>query len=166
MTNASAWFALGGVLGGAVLTGAMAFLKAHFDHKWSEEDRIATQHEQESRTMRDQRREVCHDYLVKTNSFRQAINQLHDMVGRGADVNADEHTRSAHLAEQDAYVYLTISCGAAVRELARQYNSKLWDLWQAAQGPDQDAWNETNGESYEARRRVREAMRRELGVSD
>jgi hypothetical protein len=83
-------------------------------------------------TLRDQRREVCHDYVVATNSFRQAINQLHETVGRGENVNPDEHTRSAYSAEEDAYVYLTISCGVAVRELARQYNSELWDLWQAA----------------------------------
>ena len=41
--------------------------------------------------------------------------------------------RPAITALQDAYVYLTISCGADVRTLARSYNHALYDVHRAAE---------------------------------
>jgi hypothetical protein len=162
MTNANAWFALGGALGGVTLTGAMGLWPASLTHRWS----LSSQREEESRVIRDQRRETCHNYLLAVNSLFQAIDQLHLILIRGEEVDPDERIRPAILAQQDAYVYLTISCGADVRELAHQYNGKLYDLLRTAQQSDINAWNEKYRESYEARRRLREAMRAELGVLD
>lgn len=166
MTDVNAWFALGGALGGVALTGLIGLLTASLTHRWSERDRVTTQREQDSRTIRDQRREVSHNYLVATNSFYQAIDQLHLLISRGDNVEPREYLRSAIMALQDAYAYLTITCGAQVRDLAHQYNVELYALSRAAQRPDANGWAEHGDESYKARRRLRAAIRAELGVPD
>ena len=42
MTNASAWFALVGVLGGVTVTGVMGLATAALNHRWGEQARINT----------------------------------------------------------------------------------------------------------------------------
>lgn len=54
-------------------------------------------------------------------------------------MDVDEHVRESLTALQDAYVYLTIRCGAQVRDLARSYNMALHDLRNAAQ--DRQSWD-------------------------
>ena len=166
MTNASAWFALGGVLGGVTLTGVIGLVTAGLNHKWGEQTRVATDHEQEIRAIRDQRREVCHNYLVATNSYWQAVEQLYQKTGRDEDFDPAEHMRGAITALQDAYVYLTISCGADVRDRADSYNAKLYDLRRVAQDADHDEWLQLEPKTHQARKDLREAMRTELGVPD
>ncbi len=87
MTTANAWFALGGVLGGVTITGVLGLATAALNHRWGERTRIYTYREQESRAIRDQRREACHDYLVATNAFWQAMDQLNLNASRGEQVD-------------------------------------------------------------------------------
>jgi hypothetical protein len=65
---------------------------------------------------------------------------------------------------QNAYVELTITAGAEVRERARVYNRALYALADVAQQADQQAWSELEPEQRRARYRLREAMRAELGI--
>lgn len=162
MGDTSAWFALGGV----AIAGVIGFVTAGLTHRWGERTRIAADREQEIRTIRDQRRVACHNYLVATNSFHQAVDQLYLKVGRGEEVDPDEHVRTAITALQDAYVYLTISCGADVRKLARSYNMALYKQRHTAQETDADAWSKQMSVTHDLRRRLRAEMRAELGVQD
>ncbi len=166
MTNASAWFALAGVLGGVTLTGVIGLVTAGLTHRWGEQARVGTDREQRIRAIRDQRREVCHKYLVATNSFWQALDQLYQKACRDEEVDPVEHLRMANTALQDAYVYLTISCGADVRQLAHSYNESLYALRPAAQAADETAWSELGDETSGARENLRKAIRAELGVED
>lgn len=166
MAYASAWFALGGVLGGVTLTGLIGLVTAGLNHRWGEQTRIAAYREQEVTTIWDQQREACHGYLVATNWFYQAIAQAYQRACRQGQIDVDEHVRESLTALQDAYVYLTISCGARVRDLARVYNMALYDLRNAAQSADGEAWAEREAETHNVRNRLREAMRSELGVRD
>jgi hypothetical protein len=59
--------------------------------------------------MRDQEREACHNYLVATNSFCQAVDQVYRRTGRNEQFDQREHARAAITALQDTYDYLTIS---------------------------------------------------------
>jgi len=166
MTNASAWFALGGVLGGVALTGMIGIVTARLNHRWEEQARIETGREQQIRVIRDQRREVCHKYLVATNSFWQTVDQLYQRTCPGEEVDPVEHLRAANTALQDAYVNLTISCGADVRRLAHAYNESLYEFRHAAQDADKNAWPDLDEKTRNARAHLREAMRAELGVQD
>ena len=74
--SAGAWFALAGALGGVALTGAVGLGTATLTHRWNEQARSRAVHEEEARAMRNQRREACHQYLVATNSFYQAVDQM------------------------------------------------------------------------------------------
>lgn len=67
---------------------------------------------------------------------------------------------------QDAYVYLTISTGAEVREIAREYNKFLYELQRVARRADTDEWPKVERQTHDQRRKLREAMRIELGVQD
>lgn len=166
MTNASAWFALAGALGGVALAGVMGLVTAVLTHRWAEQARVDMYHKEQMRAIRDQRREVSHNFLVATNSFWQALDQLYQKACRGEEVDSLEHLRAANTALQDAYVDLTITCGAQVRSTADIYHRKLYDLRPAAQAADKDNWSEVNEKQRQARRDLREAMRVELGVLD
>ena len=118
------------------------------------------------RAIRDQRREVSHNFLVATNLFWQALDQLYQKACRGEHVDSFDHLRAANTAMQDAYVDLTITCGAQVRNTADIYHRTLYDLRPAAQAADKDNWSDLNEKQRQARRDLREAMRVELGVLD
>jgi hypothetical protein len=162
MANASAWFALGGV----AIAGVLGLVTAQLNHRWEERTRISTYREQEGRAIRDQRREACHNYLVATNAFWQAMDQLNLTASRGEDVDRSEYLRAANNALQDTYVYLTISCGAKVREVADSYQGKLYELASEAQDVTRDQWEKLSGKTHQPRQELREAMRNELGVRD
>ena len=74
--------------------------------------------------------------------------------------------RPAITALQDAYVYLTISCGADVRKLARSYNDALYELRHTAVDPNVLAWLGQVPKTQNVRRLLREEMRAELGVQE
>jgi hypothetical protein len=116
--------------------------------------------------MRDQAREACHNYLVATNSFYQAVDQVYLRASRAEKFDQHEYVRAAIIALQDAYVYLTISAGAEVRKIAREYNKSLYELRGVAQRADTDEWRRVERETHDKRRILREAMRIELGVQD
>jgi hypothetical protein len=158
---------LGGVLGGVALTGVIGLVTARVTHKWGEQARVDTDRKQQMRAIRDQRREVCHNFLVATNLFWQALDQLYQKACCGEEVDPFEHLRAANTALQDTYVDLTITCGARVREIADSYHQDLYALRPAAQAADKDAWSvELNEVQRQARRNLRESMRAELGVPD
>lgn len=166
MTTANAWFALGGVLGGVTITGVLGLATAALNHRWGERTRINTYREQESRAIRDQRREACHDYLVATNAFWQAMDQLNLNASRGEQVDRGEYLRPANNTLQDTYVYLTISCGARIRGLADSYQARLYELAGEAQDVNRDEWGKLSGRTHQPRQELREAMRKGLGVQD
>jgi hypothetical protein len=166
MADASAWITLAAALGGVALTGTLSLATAALTHRWTEQARLQADRENEARIIRDQRREACHNYLVATNSFYQAVDQVYLRTGRNEQFDQHEHVRSAITALQDAYVYLTISAGSDVRQRAREYNVTLYDLQRAARGADSNSWPDLEHETHEARKRLREAMRAELGVHD
>jgi len=149
-----------------VVTGSLSLVTAALTHRWSEQARLRADREQETRATRDQKREACHNYLVATNLFYQAVDQVYLRASRNEQFDQREHVRAAITALQDAYVYLTISSGADVRKLARDYNMVLYELEKAAQRADHDKWSELERETHRARRHLREAMRVELGVQD
>ncbi|MGA8875375.1 MAG: hypothetical protein WB555_07565 [Candidatus Korobacteraceae bacterium] len=166
MTNASAWFALAGALGGVALAGVMGLVTAVLTHRWTEQARVDAYRKEQMRAIRDQRREVAHNFLVATNLFWQALDQLHQKACRGEEIDSFEHLRAANTALRDAYVDLTITCGARVRNIADVYHRKLYDLRPAAQAADNDNWSDLNEKRRQARRDLREAMRVELDVLD
>ena len=164
MANASAWFALAGALGGVALTGVIGLMTAALNHKWGEQTRVQASHEEQVRTIRDQRREACHKYLITTNSYWLTAEQLYFKVRRGEERDRAEHMRAAITALQDAYVYLSISCGSEVRKLARSYNQTLYDVHRAAENAEESRWEALAPHTHEVRNALREAMRAELGV--
>jgi hypothetical protein len=166
LSDASAWIALVGALGGVALAGGLSLATAAFNHRWSEQTRVRAAREQETRVMRDQAREACHNYLVATNSFYQAVDQVYLRTSRAEQFDQHEHVRAAITALQDAYVDLTISAGAEVRDIARGYNKSLYDLQRVARRADTDEWPKVERETHDKRRELREAMRAELGVQD
>ena len=166
MSDASAWIALAGALGGVALAGGLSLATAALNHRWGEQSRVRAAREQETRAMRDQAREACHDYLVATNSFYQAVDQVYLRTSRAEQFDQHEHVRAAITALQDAYVYLAISAGAEVRKIAREYNKSLYELQRVARRADTDEWREIERETHDKRRKLREAMRTELGVQD
>jgi hypothetical protein len=166
LADASAWFALAGALGGVALTGAVGLTTAAFTQRWSERTRVQADREQEARTTRNQRREACHSYLVATNSFYQAVDQVYLKARRDEQFDQREHVRAAITSLQDAYVYLTISAGADVRQRARTYNVALYELEKAARRADEEAWPDLERGTHRAREHLRVAMRIELGIHD
>ena len=151
MADTSAWITLAAALGGVALTGALSLATAALTHRWNEQGRLQADREQEVRTIREQRREAYHNYLVTTNSFYQALDQVFLKTGRNEQFDQHEHVRTAITALQDAYVYLTISAGADVRQRAREYNVSLYDLQRAAQRADSDSWRDLEHETHETR---------------
>lgn len=166
LADTSAWITLAAALGGVALTGTLSLATAALTHRWTRQARLQADRENEARTIRDQRREAYHNYLVATNSFYQAVDQVYLKTGRKEQFDQHEHVRSAITALQDAYVYLTISAGSDVRKTAREYNVTLYDLQRAARGADNNSWPDLEHETHEARKRLREAMRAELGIHD
>lgn len=83
MTDTIAWFALGDV----TLTGVMGLVTAGLTHRWEERTRIAPGSQpivsKRSAPSEISDREACHNYLVATNFYYQAIVQLHLKAGRG-----------------------------------------------------------------------------------
>lgn len=148
------------------MTGALSLATVAFTHRWNEQARLQADREREVRTIREQRREACHNYLVATNSFYQAVDQVYLKTDRKEQFDQHEHVRIAITALQDAYVYLTISAGSDVRQYAREYNVSLYNLQRAAQRADSSSWRDLEHETHEARKRLREAMRAELGIRD
>lgn len=67
---------------------------------------------------------------------------------------------------QNAYVDLTITCGAQVRRFADHYHTKLYELRPVAQAAEKDNWSSLNKVQRQARKDLRDAMRAELGVLD
>jgi predicted nuclease of restriction endonuclease-like (RecB) superfamily len=84
----------------------------------------------------------------------------------GEEVDSFEHLRAANTVVQNAYVDLTITCGAQVRRLADSYHAKLYELRPAAQAAEKDSWSSLNEDQRQARKDLRDAMRAELGVLD
>jgi hypothetical protein len=162
----SAWFALIGALGGVLLTGTMSLITAVLNQRWGETARRRTTAEADTRTRHEQLRAVCHDYLVAANAFFQALDQVSLKASRGEQFDPAEHTRAADQALQDAYVYLTISAGARIRELARAYNQSQYDLEPVARAGDRAAWERQSQLVRGRRYEVRAAMRTALGVTD
>jgi hypothetical protein len=165
-SSSNAWFAVVGALGAVLLTGTIGLATAALNHRWNEQARARATGEQDTRTIRKQRRQACHHYLVATNLFYQTIDQVYRKAQRGEEFDHREQTRAAVTSLQDKYVYLTISTGADVRELARAYNRVLYALEDAARAADDDAWPELQSKAHRAREQLRAAMRSELGVVD
>jgi hypothetical protein len=165
-TSTNEWFLLAGTLGGVALTGTIGLVTAALNHRWNEQARSRAVNEVDTRAIRDQRREACHNYLVCTNQFYQVIDQVYRKALRGEEFDTREHAREAITALQDAYVYLTISARAAVRRLARAYNMVLYDLEEAARAANEDCWANLEPQTHRARDQLRAAMRGELGIAD
>ncbi len=163
MTDTSAWFALAGALGGIVLTGGFTLINAIVNHRWSERASERSNREQEAREAAARLRGVFHDYLVATNAYFHAIDQMHEL-GRSRSDDFDTWARREYQALQEEYQYLTISAGNEVRQLARQYDVVLYGLRDAATDFDEDRWSELRLETHKSRERVRVAMRAELGI--
>jgi hypothetical protein len=166
MADMSGWFALAGALGGVTLTGIIGFVTAGLNHKWGEQTRITTYHQQQLRAITDQCRQVCHDYLVAANSYWLAVEQLYHKACRGDEFDHLEDMKPAITALQDTYVYPTISCGTRVRNLADSYNGALYAVHHAAKETDREKWAELYPKTREMRGELRKAMRAELGVND
>jgi hypothetical protein len=153
-------------VGGAALAGAISLVTSALNHRWSERARSREADEGDARAIRDQRREACHRYLVATNSFYQAVDQVYRKGLRDEEFDAREHAREAITTLQDTYVYLTISTGSEVRELARAYNRALYALEESARYADSDSWASLEPQTHRARDHLRAAMRAELGIAD
>jgi hypothetical protein len=166
MADTSAWFALAGALGGVTLAGLLGLVTAALNHKWGEQTRVETYREQRIRAIEDQRREVCHNYLLATNTYWLTTEQLYFKARRGEEFDRIEHMRPAISALQDTYAYLTISCGAEVRQLAHSYNGSLYAAHDAAEEADEAKWAELYPKTLHTRAILRDAIRAELGVKD
>jgi hypothetical protein len=166
VADTSAWFALAGALGGVTLTGALGLVTAGLNHKWGEQTRVKVYREQQIQAIADQRRQVCHNYLVATNTYWLTTEQLYYKALRREEFDQTEHMKPAITALQDTYAYLTISCGTEVRNLAHSYNDALYAAHNAAEEADQTKWDELYPKTLRARAILRDAIRAELGVKD
>lgn len=166
VADASAWFALAGALGGVTLAGVLGLVTAGLNHKWGEQTRVEVYREQQLKEATDQRRRVCHDYLVAVNSYWLTCEQLYFKALRAEEFDRIEHMRSAITALQDTYAYLTISCGVEVRKQAHSYNNALYAVHNAAEEADQGKWDDLYPKTHRTRASLREAIRAELGVKD
>ncbi|MER7280152.1 hypothetical protein ABT369_37515 [Dactylosporangium sp. NPDC000244] len=166
-SSTAAVLALVGALGGVLLTGAMSIGTAALNQHWSERSRSRAADDAGVRARRDELRAACHAYLVAANRFFQALEEVSRMTRRGEQFDPTERTRPAVIALQDAYLYLTISAGAQVRELAQAYNaSQFKDLEPVAYSGDRAAWDEQAKAVNRRRDELRAAMRADLGVED
>ena len=166
MTNASAWFALAGALGGIALTGTFSLTTAVLNNRWAERTGQRTLREQHVKETADRLRAVFHDYLVATNAYYHAVHQVHIAALRGDKFDRWEDVRDEYRTLQEEYQYLTILAGDQVRMLARAYDVALYDLADAAKDGDNKRWSKLEPETHKARDRVRIAMRAELGTPD
>src|SRR5262245_59861464 len=166
MADTGAWFALAGALGGVTLTGVLGLVTAGLNHKWREQTRIETYREQQLQAIKDQRREVCHNYLIATNTYWLTVEQLYFKARHGEEIDRIEHMKAAITALQDTYAYLTISCGAEVRNLAHSYNQDLYAAHDAAEEADEEKWAELYPKTLHTRKVLRQAIRTELGIKD
>src|SRR5689334_9616153 len=121
MANSSAWFALVGALGGIVLTGGFTLMTAVLSHKWT----ARADYAQELRSAKDRLRDIFHDYLIVTNTYFHAVDQMHIKALRDEEFDPLEDVREEYKALQEQYQYLTISAGDEVRRLARAYDMVL-----------------------------------------
>jgi hypothetical protein len=103
---------------------------------------------------------------VATNTYWLTTEQLYFKSLRREKFDRIDHMRPAITALQDTYAYLTISCGAEVRNLAHSYNSALYAAHNAAEEGDEAKWDELYTKTLDARAILREAIRTELGVND
>ena len=166
MTDASAWFALGGALGGVALTGAFSLAVSGLTHRWGERARVEANLEAEATSRREQLREACHGYLTAATIFYHAVHYMYLKAIDDKPFDPWEDVREQLTAMQDQYVFLTISSAAEVRTRASAYNKTLYGLADAARAKDEAAWSQLDAESYQARDELRAAMRSALGIDD
>jgi hypothetical protein len=102
MADSGAWITLAAALGGVALTRTLSLATAVLNHRWSEQARLEADHEQETRAVRDQRREACHNYLVATNSFYQVAARLGHC--RRFSTRIDDGLADAHFATSGSLV--------------------------------------------------------------
>lgn len=165
MTDASGWFVLIGVLGGAALTGTVSLTMATLNHRWADSDQQRSASEEAERSSAERLRATFRDYLVATNAYYHAVHHMHELGkrrGKGFDTWLERHYQDL----QEKYQYLTINAARTVRELAREYNQVLYGLRDAATAFDERSWSRLNPETNTARERLRTAMRADLGIDD
>ena len=161
MTDTSGWFALAG----AAVTGVFGLALASMNHRWASRDHERADQVRESRSGGERLRAAFRDYLVATNAYDHAVQEMHELGARRDD-DFDTWLRSDYQALQEKYQYMTILADGDVRRLAREYNRVLYGLRDAATDYDEKRWTELRPETNKSRERLRTAMRAAIRTSD
>ncbi|WP_144070104.1 hypothetical protein [Nonomuraea indica] len=109
MATASAWFALGGALGGVLISGAIALITAVLNHRWQSEAAQRNFDWEHSRQIRQERRETYAQYWTAWNALMRILERGRDNI-ESADLAA------AEALWREALDAMFLICGSKVLE--------------------------------------------------
>ena len=166
----TAWIAVAGTLGGVVVTAAAGLLTAMLTGR-HQRTTLERQFQQEAdNRIHDERRSVFVDYL---KAYDDAMGRAHSIMNSGptaASPQADRPPPFETEAEAEmsrvnqTYLLISITALRDTREAASDCTGTLWRIGNAAMSGDKESFNREVEAAHEPRRRLRAAMRRELGV--
>ena len=167
-----AWVALVGALGGVLLGGVMSLSTATFTHRWQ----LSERQDERSERMRNKREESSVAFLLAADRF---LSEVDVAFAVGAAANDDgagskselvsrssEDLVSAIKQRQETYIRVTVTNGDAVRRLALEYLKNLQEIQAAVSEADHTRYSNAMDAGTAVRERLRDAIRRELGVED
>ena len=163
-----------GTLGGVFVTATAGLVTAYL----SSRQRVAEAEHQarleRQRQIRDERRAIFVEYL---SAYRMMYSRALEIVAQGGCADKFDVTqvreamkrfeRAATTEVLDysrAYYTVTISASKETREAADEATRTLWELAAAAVTGNQAAVEEADSNTAEPRRRLRSAMRADLGI--
>jgi hypothetical protein len=170
----NSWIVVIGTLGGVVVTATAGLITAYL----SSRQRVAEAEHQarleRQRQIRDERRAIFVEYL---SAYRTMYSRALEIAAQGgAPDNSSvtqvrvamklfERTATAEALEYSrTYYTVTISASKETREAADEATRTLWELAAAAVTGNQPAVEEADSNTAEPRRRLRSAMRADLGI--
>ncbi|MFI6324008.1 hypothetical protein ACIBG8_41240 [Nonomuraea sp. NPDC050556] len=101
-SSVSAWFALGGALGGVLITGVIALVTAILNHRWQASATDRTLDWEHARQIRQERRETYAGYWAAWNAL------MHGLLQPEVEVRAEE------IAWRQALDAMFLICGQEV----------------------------------------------------
>src|SRR5690242_11239486 len=86
--TASAWFALGGALGGVLITGTIALVTSVLNHRWQQASADRALDWEHAKQIRQERREMYAAYWIAWNALMQVLEEPHSLDEMRAASNA------------------------------------------------------------------------------
>jgi hypothetical protein len=109
-SNAPAWFALAGALGGVLLTSSVALITAVLNHKWQKEGRKDEFRKEQIRLLRQERNAAYSNYLVAESRLTFQASTFAE--GRRSSKSADSsEVQAAIHSWEDTIERVRLLCG-------------------------------------------------------